>query len=57
VRPHCAAFFLHSADFQELGLFLIFVVRRKGPIEKYSGPATEAQEIGWFHEELVSRDI
>jgi hypothetical protein len=48
---------LHSADFQELGLFLIFVVRRKGPIEKYSGPATEAQEIGWFHEELVSRDI
>ncbi len=29
---------------------------RKGPIEKYSGPVTEAQEIGWFHEELVSHD-
>jgi hypothetical protein len=27
---------------------------RKGPIEKYSGPVTEAQEIGWFNEELVS---
>jgi hypothetical protein len=27
---------------------------RKGPIEKYSGPVTEAQEIGWFHDELVT---
>jgi hypothetical protein len=25
----------------------------KVPSKKYSGPVTEAQEIGWFHEELV----
>jgi hypothetical protein len=54
-QTQCGAAYLKICYLPPVSVVSLFdFLSRKGPIEKYSGPVTEAQEIGWFHEELVS---